>query len=79
MASIADLKRAGYRDILTSIIVGGLSFYLAITLADAIRSTVTAILDTDENNPADNWIAFIVALIIVAVAILIILMIYRRE
>jgi hypothetical protein len=79
MVSVAELKQADFRDILTSIVAGGLGLYLAIALADAIRSTVTAILNTDIDSPADNWIAFGIALIIVAVAILIILMIYRRK
>ena len=81
MTTIKELKNGNVPDIVTALFAGGLGFYLAITLSDAVKSTVDRFIpdENDADNTLRNWISVGVAIFIVTIAIYCITSYYKSK
>ena len=69
MATVENLRAGKIGDILVSIAVGGLGLYFGLVLADAIGTTVRAILPNQNSPLADVWITVGVSFLVIAIII----------
>lgn len=72
MASVKDLRAGNTSAIVISMIVSGLGFYLAISVSDAVKSTVDSILPENDNEIVKFWISLFVAIVVVSLVIYVI-------
>lgn len=79
MVSAEDLKIGNFWNIMITIILSGLGFYIALILAEAIRVTIESLIPRQENQVFAAWIIFVVSLILVALIVIILILLVDRK
>lgn len=69
MSSVKDLKQGNVKNIVLVLIVGGLGWYLAINLSNAVDTTVNSYIPNQENQILADWISFGIAVVITIIAL----------
>lgn len=78
MPTIDDVKDGDIVGIIVMIIIGGLGFFLALTLANALQATIDAVLPDNTEKTARAWIIFAVAAVLVVLFVTMIVLLYKR-
>lgn len=78
MPTIDDVKDGDIVGIIVMIIIGGLGFFLALTLANALQATIDAVLPDNTEKTARAWIIFGVAAVLVVLFVTMIVLLYKR-
>ncbi|CAH6419128.1 Hypothetical protein HVR_LOCUS322 [uncultured virus] len=71
MVSAEDLKSGNFLNIMITLILTGLGFYIAIILVEAMRITMETLLPPQDNRVVAAWIIFGVSLLVVAIIVVI--------
>lgn len=69
----SDLKTGNLGFILITIILSGLGLYVALVLAETIRTTVNSLLPPQDSPVATAWINFAIAIALLIVVVFILI------
>lgn len=79
MTSLSDLRKGDVASTTIVLIVGGLGFYLAIALSDAVKSAVDRAVPDTEDELLRNWISLAVAVVVVLASLYILFNFFGRR
>jgi hypothetical protein len=78
MVEMKYVEKGNTITVIVSIIIGGLGFYLALALTNAINVTINTLLPDFDSEITGAWIALGIALLLVSLIVIIIIMFYNR-